>query len=73
MRHFEKYKEYLRLKSEPIVFSKYFKIRYIGKNRGENFEKLALKMALILVTASTPGKIKNKIHKTEIRVKTQLK
>ena len=54
-------------------FGKYFEIRYISKNQGENFEKLALKMALILVTAPHPGKIKNKIHKTKIQVKTQVK
>ena len=51
---------------------KYFKIRYISKNQGENFEKMALKIALILLARVVCGKMKNKINKTEIQVKTQI-
>ena len=54
-------------------FGKYFEIRYISKNQGENFEKMALKIALILLARVGCGKMKNKINKTEIQVKTQVK
>ena len=57
-------------------FLKYFKIRYIRKNQGGNYEKVALKIAkngLNFRYRVPPGKIKNRINKTEILVKTQVK